>query len=801
MGGDVMYRVRTVPDWAVEYIGASVMNLTGHAPDEFYANPDLIFDVVDPEDRKKLEALFASPSATVAPAVIRFLHRGGSTVWVEFKGVPVHDEAGQLTAVEGVARDITLRMAADRELEAERNFVTGILNTADALVVVLDSAGRIVSLNRACERLSGRTNEEARGLLIWDFARPQEQVEDIKRLFGEVKAGDFPRRREGEWLSKDGRRRLIAWSDTAMLDSSGQVGFVIASGVDVTEQRLAERQVRLLGTALESAADMVMITDESGVIEYVNEAFTRETGYSWDEAIGATPSILRSGRQSEAFYERLWRTLKAGGVWSGELAERRKDGSEYYEDQNITPVTDPTTGATHFVAIKRDITERKRVEEELQRLATTDTLTGLLNRHQFTAMFEQSMRMAQRQGTLGALIYIDLDALKYVNDTYGHAAGDDALKAVAGSFREGVRASDIVARVGGDEFGVVLHDVASGAAMEKATELLRGVADLGVTVAGERIQLSCSAGVALFPIEGVTVDELLSYADMALYRAKEEGRNKAYLYDPAGGQIETATALQRTRNVIMDALEKDRLVLYRQPVVDFQTRQTAIWEILVRLQDREGNLRMPGEFIPAAEELGLVHLLDRRIVELAFERWQECSRAGEDLRLSINISALSARPDMARFIIEEARARGVPPALMTLEVTETAAIRAGPRAQRFVSMLCEDGFSLALDDFGSGTASFREIRELTFKYLKLDGSLVRPLRTDSFARDLVRGLVDLAHTLGLEVIAEFVQDEETVEFLTGVGVEYGQGYYLGRTGPFPAVAGAGGRRKPPPPDR
>ncbi|MBM3957550.1 MAG: bifunctional diguanylate cyclase/phosphodiesterase, partial [Gemmatimonadetes bacterium] len=359
------------------------------------------------------------------------------------------------------------------------------------------------------------------------------------------------------------------------------------------------------------------------------------------------------------------------------------------------------------------------------------------------------------------------------------------------SFREGVRASDLVARVGGDEFSVVLHDIVPEEAVRKAGELVRNVSDLGVTVAGERIQLSCSAGVAPFPVEGVTVDELLSYADMALYRAKEEGRSRAYLYDAEAGQMETATALQRTRNVIVEALEKDRFVLFRQPVMDLRTRETGMYEVLVRMEDREGELRLPGEFIPGVEELGLVHMLDRMVVERAFERWGEYSRAGEDLRLSINMSALSAAPEMAQFIADEAKARGVRPECITFEVTETAAVRAGPRAQRFVSMLCDEGFSLALDDFGTGTASFREIRNLSFRYLKLDGSLVRPLRSDRFSQDLVRGLVDLAHILGLEVIAEFVQDEETVEFLAGVGAEYGQGYFLGMPEPFPAPAATG----------
>jgi len=784
-GGDVMFRLRISPTHALEYVSQGVVDLTGHPPEDHRADPDLLIRSAHPEDQKRLEALLTSPDVPSSASVIRWQREDGSVVWAEVKSFPVRDDLGSLVAVEGVARDVTMRVAQERDIESERNFVTGILDTTDALVVVLDTSARIVSLNRTGERLSGYTNEEARGRSIWEFCLEGEQAEQVRWLFEGIDAGSFPDSYESEWTSRDGTRHLISWAGSAMRGSRGAVDFFIATGIEITEQRRAEREIRLLGTALESAADMVMITGQDGVIQYVNEAFTAGTGYSREEAVGAASSILRSSRQSNTFYTQLWRTILSGSVWAGEIVNRRKDGSEYYEDQTITPVKDRDGGTTHFVAIKRDITERRRVEEELQRLATTDTLTGLLNRHQFMVMLQQSIRLAERRATHGALVYVDVDALKYVNDTYGHSAGDDALRAVAQAFRDGTRSSDIVARIGGDEFSIILHDAPAEAAMEKANELVQRVSELGVTAAGERIQLSCSAGLAPFPIEGVTIDDLRAYADMALYRAKEEGRGRAYLYDPSEGRMETATALQRTRNVIMDALDEDRLILFRQPVVHIATRDTTIWEVLVRLQDAEGVLRLPGEFITGVEELGLVHLLDRRVIERSFERWQQYALAGDRLHLSINISALSAGPDMARFVIEQAAERNVEPQLVTLEVTETAAVRGGPRAERFVSMLCDAGFSLALDDFGTGSASFREIRDLSFAYLKLDGSLVRDLRTDDFSRDLVRGLVNLAHILGLEVIAEFVQDEETMQFLAEVGAEYGQGYYLGRPEPFP----------------
>ncbi|MBM3957774.1 MAG: PAS domain S-box protein, partial [Gemmatimonadetes bacterium] len=299
--GDVVYRVRVRPVLAIEYVSPGVAALTGRGPEDYYSSAELFLESAHPDDREMLRALLDSPPDAVSPVVIRFVRPDGSVVWVELGGVAVRDGERRVVAVEGLARDVTLRMAAARELEKERNFVTGILDTTDALVVVLDPAGRIVSLNRACELASGHSNEEARGVYVWDFARPPSQAGDESRLFRGLKAGDFPRRRESEWATRSGGRRLIAWSDTAMVDSSGRVDFVIATGVDITEQREAERQIRLLGTAVESAADMVMITNEEGVIQYVNEAFTQATGYSREEAVDTTATVFQGVGQVGAF--------------------------------------------------------------------------------------------------------------------------------------------------------------------------------------------------------------------------------------------------------------------------------------------------------------------------------------------------------------------------------------------------------------------------------------------------------------------------------------------------------------------
>ncbi|HUE96593.1 MAG TPA: EAL domain-containing protein, partial [Longimicrobiaceae bacterium] len=557
----------------------------------------------------------------------------------------------------------------------------------------------------------------------------------------------------------------------------------IAPAVD-NARLLAE--ISTLASTVENSPDFICSADLESRIQYVNVAGRGMVGLAgdydvtqlkWDDFFGeeearrvrdvAVPSAL--SRSS----------------WHGELWLKTRDGSTIPVEAIVVPIYHRNGALLGVTISARNIADRKRAEQELHTLATTDTLTGLLNRRQFMLMLDQAVKLAARRRTQGTLVYLDLDGFKYVNDTHGHTAGDDLLVAVGKALRASVRTSDVVARTGGDEFVVILHDAPPDEGLRKATQLVKAVSDTAVMVGSEKVSASCSAGVVGFPIAETSADDLVAFADLAMYRAKDGGRNRAHAYDPSEGGRELVSGLQRTRRMILDALAANRVRLYRQPIVNVGTRDIAMYEVLVRLADSEGRLFSPMEFIPQAETLDVVHLIDQRVIELSFQRWRNyADAAGEILRLSINLSGRSLGADMADYIIESGNRHQVDPQAIAFESTETATWRGGPQTEAFARTLNEAGFRMAIDDFGSGATSFKQIRNLPFHFLKLDGSLVENLKDGRHDQDLVRSLSGLAHTLGVEVVAEFVQDEETMKFLETCGIEYAQGYFLGRPTEF-----------------
>ncbi len=576
----------------------------------------------------------------------------------------------------------------------------------------------------------------------------------------------------------------------------GEAGF---DGEEIDFLRRASAQIapaldnaRLLGeigslaAIVEASTDLICRADMDGRIQYMNRAGRDMLAIPAEVDI---PDMSVEDLLDEPSVALLSATARPAalksGSWSGELQACRADTTTIPVEALVT-VNYHRNGTLLGVSISlRDIERRKQAEDELQRLATTDPLTSLLNRHQFTLMLEQAVNLSERSGKAGALIYLDLDGFKYVNDTHGHTVGDDLLRAVASELRENVRASDVVARTGGDEFSVILHEADRSGAMHKASELVQAVSQVSTFVGQEQVHAACSAGVVVFPVPGASVEDLIAYSDLAMYRAKDAGRNQAKLYDPAEGGREIVSALQRTRTMILDAVRNDKLILYRQPIVNVEDRAVAMYEVLVRLELVQGDVKMPFDFIPQAEAMDMVQLIDERVIERSCQRWREFADAGEELRLSINVSAKSVGPEFADYIVEQADRHRVPHEVLTFEITETAALRTEESTENFLRRLSEAGFRLAIDDFGSGATSLKQIRGLAFDILKLDGSLIQNLKSDGRDREFVRAITGLAHSAGKEVAAEFVQDDETIRFLSELGVEYAQGFYLGRPEPFP----------------
>jgi diguanylate cyclase (GGDEF)-like protein/PAS domain S-box-containing protein len=523
-----------------------------------------------------------------------------------------------------------------------------------------------------------------------------------------------------------------------------------------------QQQIRLLTVACESAANAILITRADGAIEWVNPAFTTLTGWTLDEVAGQNPRILRSGNHSTAFYRQMWETLRGGNVWRGEMYNRRKSGEIYEEEMTITPVRGENGAIAHFVAVKQDITERKRQEEQIRHLSMHDTLTNLPNRRAFDGMLERVLWRA-RAGTAAAIVVVDVDDFKLVNESAGHPGGDQLLSDLARALEQAIRPGDFIARLGGDEFVILLQDVGAEASINVAERLRR---------TAEALNVSISVGLA--SIDGSTDAKLLlSRADSALYAAKERGKNRVVAY-PAGTPLAQASAMLSN---VRRALRDGRFSLTFQPVIHLGSGATAHYEALVRMTGDDGEAIQPDAFLPFAERYGLMPQIDRWV----FDQVLQTIVQRPALRIFANLSAASLNDEeLLAYIEERIREANLTPGRLSFEITESAAVADFASARNWIRRLKELGCLFALDDFGVGFSSLGYLRALAVDYVKIDRTFIRDVDTNLTNRALVQAVNTVAHTLGKEVIAEGVETEAHASVLREIGVEHGQGFHWGR---------------------
>ena len=561
---------------------------------------------------------------------------------------------------------------------------------------------------------------------------------------------------------------------------------------DISERKRTESELRLAATAFESQEGM-MITNAHGVIERVNKAFTQITGYSAAEAIGQTARLLHSGRHDEAFYAAMWDSLQRTGTWQGEVWNRRKCGEIYAEWLTITAVQDDNLTVTRYVGTMLDISQRKAREEEIALLAFYDPLTNLPNRRLLKDRLTQAMAISARSQREGALIFIDLDHFKDVNDTRGHDKGDQLLQQVAQRLSACVREGDTVARLGGDEFVVMLAADLSSTTDEAATqartaaEKILAALNLPYLMGGDFVHCSASIGVALFNDHHDTVDDLLKRADQAMYQAKASGRNTLRFFDTAVQQSMTLRAALETD--LRLAVRREELVLHYQPVVDAQGRLLGA-EALVRWVHPRRGLVGPDEFIPIAEDRGLIQAIGHWVLETACAQlvtWAQDSTMAS-LVLSINVSARELRePKFVDRVLESIACSGANRSRLKIELTESVMLDNVDDSIAKMQRLKDHGVGLALDDFGTGYASLAYLKRLPLDQLKIDRAFVKDLLTDPHDAAIAHTIADLGRNLGITVVAEGVESEAQRDLLIACGCQLFQGYLFGRPGPAEAL--------------
>lgn len=550
---------------------------------------------------------------------------------------------------------------------------------------------------------------------------------------------------------------------------------------------MEEEQIRKLSSAIEQNPCAIVITDINGNIEYVNAKFTQLTGYTSTEVMGQNPRILKSGETPYGEYEQLWGIITSGREWRGEFHNRKKNGELYWEHATISPIRNTAGVITHFLAVTEDISERKYFETKLVNLADRDALTNLFNRRRFQEELGDCLAQAQRYKLQGALLFIDLDNFKYVNDTLGHRTGDILLKTVANLLRKRVRNTDTLARLGGDEFAIILQRTNLIQAQLIAREIIDLVKHHAMVKKGESLGITASIGIALFPDHGTTVETLLTNADLAMYQAKEEGRNRICIYThEQKTQIEL---LQVWKKRIRDALEHNRFVLYLQPILDIRHNHIVGHEALLRMIDETGILLPPADFLNFAERLGLIREIDHWVVCSAIQiikKFHLTSKA-QYLEINLSVKAISDK-ELLSLLKQELATSGINPASLILEISESAIVENIDESQHFITTLKTMGCCFALDDFGIGFSSFNHLKRLFVDYLKIDGSLIRDILHSPEDQLLVKAMVGVARGLGKQTIAKFVNSNETIRLLQEYGVDYAQGYFIGKPSAMPAVS-------------
>ena len=553
--------------------------------------------------------------------------------------------------------------------------------------------------------------------------------------------------------------------------------------------KASQEHMLKLSRAVESSPNPILITDANGTIEYVNKRCEKLSGYTAVEMHGQRLETYKSNKMPSAFFDEIWHQTASEGQWSGEIENCRKDGSHYWVKLYLAAVYDDQKNINHYVAIYEDITESRKLAKKLSFQATHDNLTGLINRTEFERRLSMLVNDAQRIGTEHALCFLDLDQFKVINDTCGHIAGDELLRQLGSLLGGSTRKSDTLARLGGDEFAILVEDCELEKAEFIANEIKELVSQFQFIWETQVFTVGVSIGVTTITSATRNRTEALKQADSACYAAKNSGRNRVYVYQEQDQQLTAQKGEFKWVNEIKEALIEDRFELYAQPIVSTETEHLAMYEVLVRLRSKAGQLFPPGAFLSSAERYNLSDRIDKWVVSHVFEWLEQHYHSLPHLNyLAINLSGASIGDEgMLAYIRTKLSAASFNQEMIKFEITETAAIANLKQAHHFINSVLALGCQFSLDDFGSGLSSFAYLKNLPVQSIKIDGMFVKDMHVDPLDYEMVKSINDIGHVMGLETIAEFVESEEIWQKLKAIGVNYGQGYHLGKPAPIDQI--------------
>lgn len=757
------------------------------------ANETLLAAPVDQLTGRTIEQMLPAEAASVVRVAMEEADAKGTSIghqmflnlpagerWFELS-VSLKKSPGGVRTYMVLSRNITDRRETDRRLRDSESRFRRIFEQTDAIAVQgYDRERRVFYWNAASERLYGHKADAAMGQLLEDLLAPENKREDFRReLDAAIAGGTSLSAREIKLAHREGHGLQILCSHVATADADSW-GEMYCIGVDISKLRSAEDRVRQLSQAVEQSPVSVVITNIDGVIEYVNRACCETSGYSEDELLGQHSNIFKSGQMSPEIFDRLWSNVVAGSDWQGEIQNRRKDGDLYWEQTIISPVVDDRGRIIKFLGVKEDITHRKALDDKILHQATYDSLTNLPNRLLVLDRLENMVETARRDGTPIAVLFLDVDDFKKVNDSLGHEVGDKVLIEAGERISSAVRGGDTVGRLGGDEFIVLLRDIGEGVNASRVAEAVIAQFRRPFRGGDREMLLTVSGGIALFPEDGGKPGDLLRKADSAMYHAKSLGKNTyAFFTDTLNQGIERRLALEEQ---LHGAFARNELSVVYQPKVSLESNAIEGVEALVRWCNRSLGNVPPSEFIPIAEQSGQILAIGRFVLDAAIKQAALWNRQlGRRLSIAVNLSPRQFRDaHLLSFVADTLEKNQLPADCLELEVTEGILIEGNQGVDVALDHLQMTGIRLVMDDFGTGYSSLNYLRTYPFDVLKVDRSFVRDMTSDSADRELVNAAIAMGHGLGLTVVAEGVENMEQLELLRAQGCDFAQGFYFSR---------------------
>jgi len=709
----------------------------------------------------------------------------GSTIWLRTSKVPLRDESDQVVGILGIYQDITEQKLAASALRDSEASLSESQRIAALGSYVLDIPTQTWASSVVLDNIFGIDEYYDRTVAGWlALIHPEDRKMMGDYLASEVFGQGKPFAREYRIVrNSDQSVHWVHGLGKLQFDANGHPWKMQGTIQDITARKRADDALQMLSLAVEQSPNSIVITDLLGRIEYVNQEFNKVTGYSLSEVAGKNPRILQSGKTSKETYLDMWAHLTRGEPWQGELTNARKDGSEYIEHALISPVRQADGRITNYLAVKSDITEAKQAAAHIEKLAHFDQLTDLPNRSLLNDRFRIAVSLAQRGGGHLAVMFLDLDHFKNINDTLGHTVGDQLLKEVAVRIKSVLRDEDTVSRQGGDEFVLVFPGTDAHGAAHVASKLIEAVSQPSF-IEHHELTATPSIGIAIYPDDGKDFETLSKNADAAMYHVKLDGRNNFRFFTPEM-QANSARSLQLV-NALRNALARNELSLHYQPQISIQDGHVVGAEALLRWQHPEWGMISPAEFIPIAEDSGQIMRIGEWVLRTAVQQLKAWMDAGlPPMVMAVNLSAVQFHQSnivaQVNAILDES---GLAHQYLELELTEAVAMNNPQAAIEVMDKLHESGIRMSIDDFGTGYSSLSYLKKFKVYKLKIDQSFVRDISEDPEDKAIVSAIINMASSLGIHTIAEGVETSAQLSYLRLQGCDEVQGYYFSK--PLPA---------------